>query len=210
MTAMPRQKPNRSEQVVGTPRDFKLACEAKFGPIALDLAADSTNHVAPAWFGPGSPLEIENALSRLTDWTAWVEGLRFLNPPYGDITPWAAKCATSAKAGARILLLVPASTGAEWFNLYIRPYAFVFELTPRIKFMGHTQGYPKDLILAYYGPEGFIGRGEWRWRPKRMGPANDNGVDPRQLALPVLDGSPKEGAASDPPGPAPLPTEVAP
>lgn len=158
---MPRQRPRRREQTVGTPTEFIAACNRKFGPIRFDLAATVDNAVSPNFYGPGSEKYAHDAFTAC--WAA-LQRLSFLNPPFGKIGPWAKKCAEEAADGARVLLLVPASTGADWFNTYLRPHAFIFELAPRLQFKGHDAGYPKDLILAYFGPEGFVGRAAWRWK----------------------------------------------
>lgn len=182
--AMPLQKPHRSEQVVRTPPEFIWAVQERFGDIAVDLAASNDNAVVPTFCGPGS--NFPDALDGLSAWHLF-DGLCWLNPPYTSIGQWAFKCMMEAMLGASVALLVPASVGAKWFNEYVRPCAYVLELTPRLKFVGHKSSYPKDLILAVYTPERFIGREAWHWERKPIGPANDNGVpliDPRQLAIP--------------------------
>ena len=64
--------------------------------------------------------------------------------------------------GSRILLLVPASIGANWFAEHVHQRAYVLALQGRLTFDGHTQSFPKDLILAVYGwGPGF---GVWSWR----------------------------------------------
>lgn len=157
---MPKQKPHRSEQTVGTPRAFLIAIERRFGPIVIDLAATEDNRVCAEYLGPGSPLGWDSLLVPWRHQRGW----QFLNPPFGDIAPWAQKCAEESAKGAHVLFLVPASVGSNWFNTWVRPHAYVFELTPRLTFVGHTQVYPKDLILCCYGPERFVGRDSWNWR----------------------------------------------
>lgn len=183
---MPAQRPGKSEQAVKTQLEFVVAVQRRFGLIQWDLAADASNTLGEqGYYGPGSPDED----SLMAPWP--IRALCWCNPPYGLIEPWARRCATQGAMGSRILLLVPASVGSRWFNLWVRPYAFVFELTPRLTFEGHQKPYPKDLVLAYFGPEGFVGREPWHWKgpkvkPVRV-PANDNdapAVDPRQLTLP--------------------------
>lgn len=183
MTA-PAQKPGRSVQDVQTPPEFIEAVSERFGYIDLDLAATAANAVVPHFFGPDSPLH-EDALAPHCKWLPPSDGLLWLNPPFANITPWATKCVTESEAGASIALLVPASVGSNWFNNYVRPYAYVLELAPRIKFVGHTASYPKDLILAIYTPERFVGREAWHWR-RAPRPANDNAADPRQLLFPSV------------------------
>lgn len=179
--AMPAQKPHRSEQDVRTPPEFLVEVQERFGFIMWDLAATAENTVAAWHFGPGGMSED----SLTAEWPR--SGLLWLNPPYGNIAPWAKKCAQACELGSRIAMLVPASVGANWFNAWVRPYAYVFEITPRLTFVGHSHPYPKDLILAVYTPEGFVGRDSWHWKPFPVTtPANDNGVDPRQMTLPIL------------------------
>lgn len=166
--AVPQQKPARSVQDVATPRDFLDAVERRFGPIAFDLAATSSNTVTgPDFYGPGSPIA-ENALTAPWDRS----GLLWLNPPFGDLATWAqrcaeqrARCAEQRARGARIALLAPASTGSIWFAEHVWQHAYVLLLRPRLTFVGHTAPYPKDLMLALYEPGGLRGIDLWRWKP---------------------------------------------
>ena len=85
-------------------------------------------------------------------------GLLWLNPPYSNITPWVQKCMQETQHGAEILLLVPASVGANWYEYYVHPWADVYSIG-RLKFdncfdrktgqLVKTQ-YPKDLLLCHY------------------------------------------------------------
>jgi phage N-6-adenine-methyltransferase len=148
---------HNSNPVVGTPRDFLDAVESVFGPLEWDLAATAENAKAPRFF-----TEADDSLSQ-----AWPTGaLCWLNPPYDNIAPWAAKCAHEAKLGARILFLVPASVGANWFAEHVFGHSMVLFLSPRLVFDGHTQPYPKDLILAGYGFDA-LGFEYWQWREKK-------------------------------------------
>lgn len=189
---MPAQKPGRSQQIVVTPEEFMIPVSERFGLVDIDLAANIENKKALKFFGPGS-MWWTDALDDGCRWDPdYNDGLCWLNPPFGNIAPWAAKCVRESENGARIAMLVPASVGANWFNNYVRPYAYVLELTPRLTFVGHKSAYPKDLILAVYTPERFVGREAWEWKTKHVldvGPANDNasGVDPRQMTLPILE-----------------------
>lgn len=154
---MPAQKPGESQQDYGTPRRFLNAVEHRFGPIAWDLAAHERNHVCDLWIG-----EEQNSLA--VRWATELSGVLWLNPPFDDIAPWARKCAVEARRGARILMLTPASVGANWFWDNVNPHrdALVLTLAPRLTFVGETQPYPKDCILSAYG-FGRVGFHRWKW-----------------------------------------------
>lgn len=152
---------HRSVQDVATPEDFLWAVANRFKGITFDLAATPENSVCnERHFSPE-----DNSLQ--IDW-ADLTGNLWLNPPYGNIGPWAAKCAASADARHnfdRILFLAPASIGSHWFARHVHGRAMVLALTGRLKFRGHADPFPKDLILAVYGE--WRGFDVWDWRPRR-------------------------------------------
>jgi phage N-6-adenine-methyltransferase len=150
----PVQKPGRSKQDYATPRDFIDAVVKRFGPIAWDLAASVENTVAPCFFD-----EARNSL--IQDWSA-LGGLLWCNPPFADLEPWAAQCNRVKYRHGWTLLLVPASTGAYWYQSRLVQSAYVLDLAPRLSFDGIAP-YPKDLTLACFG-FGVVGRGFWRWK----------------------------------------------
>ncbi len=155
---MPEQKPGESQQDYGTPRVFLDPVEHRFGPISWDLAAHERNHVCDLWIG-----EEQNSLS--VNWARDLAGVLWLNPPFDQIPAFARKCKLEASRGARVLLLTPASVGANWFWESVSPDedALVLALSPRITFVGETNPYPKDLILSAYG-FGSKGFHRWRWK----------------------------------------------
>lgn len=158
----PVQKPGKSEQTVGTPADFIAATEARFGPLTLDLASDKKNSKAPQWITAET-----DTLSKQVRWAQMIGagGNGWLNPPFGNIPPFAAKCAIQSRLlgrRQRILLLVPAGVGTNWFAESIWDQALVLLLRSRVKFVGHTQGFPKDLMLCVYGEEPGIELWDWR------------------------------------------------
>lgn len=163
---------HRSKQEVGTPQNFLAAVQSRFGRIHWDLAANRENSVAGMnYFGPGSTFA-ENSL--IVPWSRSnrAGGPYWLNPPFGTIEPWAAKCATCRGMPRWTLLLVPAAVGSNWFQRHVAPNALVLELTDRITFVGQEQPYPKDLILGCFG-FGVIGRAPWHWdesKRKRWSP----------------------------------------
>lgn len=158
---MPQQKPGSSKQDYGTPWEFIAAVQRRFGALTWDLAAHAENTKVPGSY-------ITTATDSLSvDWHALVgvggkRGPLWLNPEYARIAPWAAKCATEARKGAEILFLVPASVGANWYWEHVAPYAAVECLSPRLSFDGKAP-YPKDLILAHYGPMIAPAFRRWQW-----------------------------------------------
>lgn len=137
----PAQRPHRSKQDYGTPTDFLAAVVARFGPLSWDLAASPSNAVCYHHFS-----EADDSLSR-----SWeLQGNLWLNPPFARIEPWARKCRESTGPARRILLLVPASVGSEWFARDVHGHALVLALRPRLTFVGCDACYPKDLMLSVY------------------------------------------------------------
>lgn len=156
----PKHNKGKSRQDVGTPRDFLDAVERRFGCIKVDLAARADNAVAPLFVTPEEDSLVVPWGERFPSTLAW------LNPEFSDIAPWAAKCAHEAGVqapGLRVLLLTPASVGAVWFAEHVHRKALVLALSPRIKFIGHKTGFPKDLILSCFG-FGAPGFELWRWK----------------------------------------------
>ncbi len=150
---------HRSNQSVATPANFIEAVESRFGELAFDLAADAKNtRVTGCFFD-----ERQNSLQQ--NWAA-LAGNLWLNPPFANIAPWARKCAERRNDNRWTLFLVPASVGANWFHEHVAPYAFVLELTDRIKFVGSKDPYPKDMILCCFG-FGVVGRAPWHWDKAR-------------------------------------------
>lgn len=153
----PTVKRFRSVQVVGTPWEFMRACEAKFGPIAWDLAATDENHKAPNWITPEQDTFKQN-------WAKLLDGgLGFLNPEFDPMKVWVEKCALEQRRGAEFLVITPAAIGANWFWDYVKPFATTYSVG-RMKFEGHKDPYPKDLLLNHYcaNPNHELQR--WKWK----------------------------------------------
>ena len=126
--------------------------------FAWDLAASAANAVADSYF-----TKRENALRQGWERAA-SGGVAWCNPPYAHLAPWMAKAAAAGRAGARLAFLVPAAVGANWWDDSVHGRARVIFLTGRPKFVGATQGYPKDCALVLYGPDVRPGYQTWRWR----------------------------------------------
>lgn len=167
---VPKQKPGVSEQKVGTPRVFLDTAEKRFGALALDLCASKDNACAPGYL-------TEETDSLKADWSL-VRGIAWCNPPYRTVGAWMEKAAgTKLRPGAKILMLTPASVGSNWFRDYAFPCAHVYLLNGRIRFVGHAQAYPKDLMLTAYGES--PGVEIWTWgsaRPRKAGQASPSTV----------------------------------
>jgi phage N-6-adenine-methyltransferase len=164
---MPAQRPGRSQQTVGTPREFIAAVEKRWSALSVDLAASPGNAKAPLAI-------YEDERDSLTvPWgDEYPDMLHWLNPPFDNIAAFAEKCARegelmfSRRRGERIFFLVPASVGANWWAEWVHPSARIKLLSPRLTFEGHTQPYPKDCALCIFGDEPLEPHYEpWRWKP---------------------------------------------
>lgn len=160
--ALPRLGPTvrrgKSKQTYGTPPAFIRAVEKRFGPIVCDLAASAENAKCARFFNA----DVDSLKQPWAE--AFPTGLLWLNPPFANIEPWAAKCATeSVRRHGLIAMLTPASIGTDWFACHVHRQAMVLGLRPRLAFEGETNGYPKDLQLAVYG-FGLHGFDCWRWQ----------------------------------------------
>ena len=161
----------RSKQDVQTPGDFLEAVSRKFGIITLDLAATNDNRVAEEFIGPGSSIaedfcsfEFDFGLFAHRDIPIFESDVFWLNPEFGNITPFAKNCAEQLMdRPGHSLVLVPASTGTIWFQEHVHLKSMVYFLRPRLTFVGHKNPYIKDLILCAYG-FGASGYVPWKWK----------------------------------------------
>lgn len=142
----------QSRQDYETPKAFISAVETRFGPLIVDLAASKINAKAPRCF-----TKDDNSLAQC--WAEW-RGNLWLNPPFDDIAPWAEKCARESIHN-RILFLVPASVGSNWFKSHVFNKANVIFLNGRLSFDGIAP-FPKDCMLCEFGhAPGFE---VWDWK----------------------------------------------
>ena len=168
----PTIKRGESSGDIWTPDAFIDAVIINFGMLAVDLAAEAHSKKCPEYIDP-------QADSLKQDWARILAGrVGWLNPPYGNIAPWAKKCAMTYDEDERneIFLLVPASIGANWFWDHVWPCATVYSVGRMVFdncFDKHgklvTTPYPKDLILAHYtngSPHRVLQRWQWRGSAK--------------------------------------------
>jgi hypothetical protein len=148
----------KSKQDYGTPIAFIQAVEKRFGPLVADLACTRANAKAPKGY------HFDDGMDSLAyDWADdFPTGNLWLNPPFADIAPWAAKCDLESNRHGLILLLTPASIGSNWFAQHVHGKAMVLGLAPRLTFEGTSDPYPKDLMLSVFGM-GLKGFDVWRW-----------------------------------------------
>jgi len=155
-----------TKQDYETPPELVEAVERRFGRLTADLACTPRN--AKISDPDGEVFSLENGTDSLANpWPTL--GRLWLNPPYADIAPWAAKAsAWRGEFGARLLMLTPASVGAAWFRDHVHGRALVLALSPRIRFVGSNGTDLRDYILSVFGDG--PGFDCWRWMtPKKKG-----------------------------------------
>lgn len=154
---MPVQKPGKSKQDYGTPWDFFWSVERRLDDhFSWDLAASKENTKCPDHFFTKEDDSLSQRWHELAGWL-------WLNPPYADIRPWVRKAAEESQHGAKLCVLVPSSTGANWWRDYVDGVAYTTFLNGRITFEGTSDPYPKDLALLIYAPYLAGGSCVWRW-----------------------------------------------
>lgn len=167
---MPQQNPSTSKQTYETPSDFLAAVAKRFGELHVDLACGLCEQLdltrvdtRKAPIGLCWP-EVD---SLTVPWAERYGSLRnWLNPTYKNLAEWFAKCAIESRSfvgEGLILVLTPASVGANYFADHVHNKALVLALNPRITFVGETDPYPKDCMLSVYGPSVTPGFDVWRW-----------------------------------------------
>lgn len=158
MAKPPKQKPGRSQQVVCTPKEFLVAVRNRLqiDNFAWDLAASHENKICDSCW-----TEEDDAL--VQNWNI-VSGWSYCNPPFSDLEPWVAKASLESLKGAQIVMLLPASVGSRWFREFVHDKAHVIFLSPRLTFEGHTNCYPKDLILTLWAKFITGGYSCWNWK----------------------------------------------
>lgn len=140
---MPTQGSDLKQGVYRTDPAFMAVIKEKYRIIG-DLAASADNAQAPLYI-----TEEEDSLS--VDWKEYYdfcvgdegEGWLWLNPPYDNIEKWASKCAHAMTQGVKILFLVPASVGSNWYAKYVEDFACVDLLNGRLVF---DFLYPEDYM----------------------------------------------------------------
>jgi phage N-6-adenine-methyltransferase len=148
-----------SKQDYGTPPELIDAVERRFGQIGFDLAASASNAQTGRYFD-----EAQDALRY--DWSdiKLQNGeILWLNPPFANIMPWIAHAmALQNRLRHPIVILVPASVGARWFEKCWEKVIVIF-LTGRPTFIGCDHPYGRDMMLLIVSKWGHSIQ-TWDWR----------------------------------------------
>jgi len=113
--------------------------------FTLDVAASSTNHKTPQWFG----LDHEDPLLRDGLAMSWENNRVWCNPPYGrQIKDWVKK-AHHESVNAEIVMLLPARTDTAWFHDYAIRHKVTF-MRGRVKFGDGKASVPFPSILVEF------------------------------------------------------------
>lgn len=156
MTAMPAQRPGKSEQDVTTPWRLIDAVEKRFGSLHYDLAASVANcRVRPPHYGVEDHYGIEeNSLEQ--DWVK-LSG----NLSTGLASVWSRRELQVARFFSSFLRRL----GPLGMATYVWCRCRTILLPGRVRFEGHVNDYPKDLMLCVYEC-GATGVELWDWRKK--------------------------------------------
>lgn len=139
-----------------TPDDFYRQLDQEFH-FLLDASASSTSTKCDWWFGMDHP-EARNRDGLRKPWAAivrdWDGGAVWVNPPYSKCREFVAKAAAEARAGATVVMLLPARTDTRWWHEHIwdderhdwRPGVSVRFVKGRLKFQIDLDETPNEKI----------------------------------------------------------------
>lgn len=158
---MPPQRPGESRQDYQTPSGLLTAVKRRLNidDFIIDLAADRFNRVTELFYS-----EEQDALAQ--EWTTTTTMWGWCNPPFSLCGYFACKAVLS-RDNANTALLIPASTGANYWEDFIHYKSRVLLMKGRITFVGEQNPYPKDLVLVLYGRAIVPGYEVWDWRKQR-------------------------------------------
>ena len=125
-----------------TPQAFFDELDEEFH-FTLDAAADETNHKCEKYY--------DKQVDGLTkSWQAG--GVTYCNPPYGrQIGKWVKKAYDEYKAGATVVMLLPARTDTKWFHDYILGKAEIRFVRGRLYFNdGQGRAPFPSMVVVYH------------------------------------------------------------
>jgi hypothetical protein len=168
-----------SKQDYKTPKNLIEACEARFGKITVDLAADAHNRVCKAYFCAPETLDNSDGLigvdSLAYDWapmTVDCGDFLFSNPPFRKIPEFSSRFKEESVKGAKGLLLIPDDATKAYMGNVIG-HADVYRLVGRVPFKvnedGTKESFPKDCCVAHYYPGNDRPKYVyWNWKRNRI------------------------------------------
>lgn len=132
-----------------TPSVVLGAIRSTMGAITLDPCTVESNPTGAEEYL--TPAHTPDGLH--ASWTVLAtEGLIYVNPPYGrGLGKWATKCVVEARAGAEIILLVPARPDTKWFGEVLLECTSVAFWRGRLRFNDAPAPAPFPSALFYWG-----------------------------------------------------------
>jgi hypothetical protein len=79
-------------------------------------------------------------------------GRCFVNPDFGELAAWCAKCVAEAERGAEVILLFPSRTDTAYFHDHVSTAALICHWRGRLRFVGAAACAPFPVSFAYWGP----------------------------------------------------------
>jgi hypothetical protein len=78
-------------------------------------------------------------------------GRCFVNPDFGALAAWCAKCAAEARLGAEVILLLPSRTDTAYWHDDVSTAALICHWRGRLRFVGAEACAPFPVSFAYWG-----------------------------------------------------------
>ena len=136
-----------------TPQAFFNELDAEFH-FDWDAAASDENAKCDHYFG-GSAVDALTA-----NWTEFVLGPIWLNPPYSRCREFIAKAAQEARRGATVVCLVPSRTDTRMWHEHVwdaennapRPGVEIRFIKGRLKFGNATNSAPFPSVVLIFRP----------------------------------------------------------
>jgi len=127
-----------SLQIRRTPLWLYHFLDERFGPFALDAAAEESNALCEHWLG-----EAHDALT-----CAWAPKT-FCNPPFKTVGLWVHKAAAEAKKGYMVLMFAPQGGSQTWYHKIARRYT-ILQPDMRISY-DLPNGLPTGVDKCHHG-----------------------------------------------------------
>lgn len=169
MSPEPAHNRGESRQDFETPDEFLIAVLQRFKlqEFAFDFAASEQNTVATCYWDA----QVNSLAQDAQHWADMVkqpydpDGWGWLNSPFAKLAPWVQHSYEASQLGGKILQLVPAGVGSNWWRDWVHRKAYVIFLNGRLQFKGAPDVYPKDCALLVYDKLGHAPDYEvWTWR----------------------------------------------